>query len=84
MMGWPCRPIGKTIALPPAQALSIGAFIDLDEDRDRQLSTSYKGPEDFFSRRAGAIQTFLHGHEAINPAPSAHTTACVREVTSNL
>ena len=33
LMGWPCRVIGEPVALPPAQAVSIAALIDLDEFR---------------------------------------------------
>ncbi|MBX3303543.1 MAG: GNAT family N-acetyltransferase [Nitrospira sp.] len=32
-MGWPCRPIGEPVALPPAEVLSIGGLLDLDEFR---------------------------------------------------
>lgn len=32
-MGWPCRPIGEPVALPPADVLSIGGLLDLDEFR---------------------------------------------------
>jgi acyl homoserine lactone synthase len=34
-MGWPCRPIGAPVALPPAEVASIGALLDLDEFRCR-------------------------------------------------
>jgi acyl homoserine lactone synthase len=30
LMGWPCQPIGEPVALPPAQAVSIAALIDLE------------------------------------------------------
>jgi acyl homoserine lactone synthase len=30
LMGWPCQTIGHPVALPPAQAVSIAALIDLD------------------------------------------------------
>ncbi|HEU4683847.1 MAG TPA: acyl-homoserine-lactone synthase [Nitrospira sp.] len=33
LMGWPCEAIGEPVALPPAQAVSIAALIDLDEFR---------------------------------------------------
>jgi len=32
-MGWPCRAIGEPVALPPADVLSIGGLLDLDEFR---------------------------------------------------
>lgn len=32
-MGWPCRPIGEPVGLPPAEVLSIGGLLDLDEFR---------------------------------------------------
>ncbi len=32
-MGWPCRAIGEPVALPPAEVLSIGGLLDLDEFR---------------------------------------------------
>ena len=32
-MGWPCRPIGEPVALPPAHVFSIGGLLDLDEFR---------------------------------------------------
>lgn len=32
-MGWPCRAIGKPVALPPAEVLSIGGLLDLNEFR---------------------------------------------------
>lgn len=37
-MGWPCRAIGEPLALPPAEVLSMGALLDLDEFRS-QAST---------------------------------------------
>jgi acyl homoserine lactone synthase len=33
LMGWPCQAIGEPVALPPAQAVSIAALIDLEEFR---------------------------------------------------
>jgi acyl homoserine lactone synthase len=42
LMGWPCRPIGEPVALPPAEVLSIAALIDLDEFR---MSGTSKRPE---------------------------------------
>ena len=33
LMGWPCQTIGKPVALPPAQVVSVAALIDLDEFR---------------------------------------------------
>ena len=30
-MGWPCRAIGEPVALPPAEVLSIGGLLDLNE-----------------------------------------------------
>lgn len=41
-MGWPCRAIGEAVALPPAQALSIGGLLDLDEFR-LQAETAHPG-----------------------------------------
>ncbi len=32
-MGWPCHAIGEPVALPPAEALSIAALLDLNEFR---------------------------------------------------
>lgn len=32
-MGWPCRAIGDPVALPPAEVLSIGGLLDLEEFR---------------------------------------------------
>lgn len=32
-MGWPCRPIGAPVSIPPAEVLSVGALLDLDEFR---------------------------------------------------
>ncbi|WHZ26945.1 MAG: hypothetical protein OJF51_001741 [Nitrospira sp.] len=32
-MGWPCRAIGEPVALPPAEVLSIGGLLDLNEFR---------------------------------------------------
>ncbi|WP_455389711.1 acyl-homoserine-lactone synthase [Petrachloros mirabilis] len=34
-MGWPCRPVGGPVALPPANILSIAAILDLEEFRDK-------------------------------------------------
>ena len=42
LMGWPCRPIGEPVALPPADVLSIAALIDLDEFRSNAMG---KRPE---------------------------------------
>ena len=33
-MGWPCHPIGEPVAIPPAEVLSIGALLDLQEFRE--------------------------------------------------
>jgi acyl homoserine lactone synthase len=33
LMGWPCQVIGEPVALPPAQAVSIAALIDLEAFR---------------------------------------------------
>lgn len=38
-MGWPCRPIGEPVALPPAHVLSIGGLLDLNEFRLQAEST---------------------------------------------
>jgi N-acyl-L-homoserine lactone synthetase len=32
-IGWPCHAIGDPVALPPAEVLSVGALLDLDEFR---------------------------------------------------
>ena len=32
-IGWPCHAIGAPVALPPADVLSVGALLDLDEFR---------------------------------------------------
>lgn len=32
-MGWPCQPIGKPVAIPPAEVYSIGGLLDLEEFR---------------------------------------------------
>lgn len=34
-MGWPCQAIGEPVALPPAEVLSIGGLLDLNEFRFR-------------------------------------------------
>lgn len=34
-MGWPCHAIGESVALPPAEVLSIGGLLDLDEFRSQ-------------------------------------------------
>lgn len=34
-MGWPCHAIGDPVALPPAEVLSIGGLLDLDEFRSQ-------------------------------------------------
>lgn len=34
-MGWPCHAIGEPVALPPAEVLSIGGLLDLDEFRSQ-------------------------------------------------
>lgn len=36
-MGWPCRALGEPVALPPAEVLSIGGLLDLDEFRSEAL-----------------------------------------------
>jgi acyl homoserine lactone synthase len=41
-IGWPCHAIGAPVALPPADVLSIGALLDLDEFRS---DAAYKRPE---------------------------------------
>lgn len=33
-MGWPCHAVGEPVALPPAEALSIAALLDLNEFRE--------------------------------------------------
>jgi acyl homoserine lactone synthase len=33
LMGWPCQPVGTPVALPPAQAVSVAALIDLEAFR---------------------------------------------------
>lgn len=42
LMGWPCQPLGTPIALPPAQAVSVAALIDLEAFR---LNAAVKRPE---------------------------------------
>ena len=37
-IGWPCHAIGASVALPPADVLSVGALLDLDEFRSAALS----------------------------------------------
>ncbi len=37
-IGWPCHAIGAPVALPPANALSVGALLDLDEFRSTAAS----------------------------------------------
>lgn len=32
-IGWPCRAIGAPVVIPPADVLSVGALLDLDEFR---------------------------------------------------
>jgi acyl homoserine lactone synthase len=41
-IGWPCHAIGAPVALPPADVLSVGALLDLDEFRS---VTASKRPE---------------------------------------
>jgi N-acyl-L-homoserine lactone synthetase len=41
-IGWPCAAIGAPVALPPANVLSVGALLDLDEFRSAAAS---KRPE---------------------------------------
>lgn len=41
-IGWPCHAIGAPVALPPADVLSVGALLDLDEFRSDALA---KRPE---------------------------------------
>ena len=41
-IGWPCYAIGAPVALPPADVLSVGALLDLDEFRSAAAS---KRPE---------------------------------------
>lgn len=41
-IGWPCHAIGDPVALPPADVLSVGALLDLDEFRSVAVS---KRPE---------------------------------------
>ena len=36
-MGWPCHAIGAPVALPPAEVLSIGGLLDLEEFRHQAL-----------------------------------------------
>lgn len=38
-IGWPCHAIGSPVALPPADVLSVGALLDLDEFRSAAAST---------------------------------------------
>jgi len=38
-IGWPCHAIGAPVALPPADVLSVGALLDLDEFRSVAAST---------------------------------------------
>lgn len=37
-IGWPCHAIGAPVALPPADVLSVGALLDLDEFRSTAAS----------------------------------------------
>lgn len=37
-IGWPCHEIGAPVALPPADVLSVGALLDLDEFRSAAAS----------------------------------------------
>jgi len=41
-IGWPCHAIGAPVALPPADVLSVGALLDLDEFRSEAMA---KRPE---------------------------------------
>ncbi|MEP6932869.1 MAG: GNAT family N-acetyltransferase [Nitrospirota bacterium] len=41
-IGWPCHAIGAPVALPPADVLSVGALLDLDEFRSDAVA---KRPE---------------------------------------
>ncbi|MDF0650596.1 MAG: hypothetical protein CV081_00070 [Nitrospira sp. LK265] len=47
-MGWPCRPIGEPVALPPAEVLSIGGLLDLEEFR-LQASTCHPSMLDWLT-----------------------------------
>lgn len=47
-MGWPCHAIGEPVALPPAEVLSIGGLLDLDEFRS-QASTCRQGMLDWLT-----------------------------------
>ncbi|SLM47782.1 N-acyl-L-homoserine lactone synthase [Nitrospira japonica] len=42
LMGWPCQSLGAPVSLPPAQAVSVAALIDLETFR---LNASAKRPE---------------------------------------
>lgn len=50
-MGWPCHAIGEPVALPPAEVLSIGGLLDLDEFRS-QASTCRPGMLDWLTTTA--------------------------------
>jgi N-acyl-L-homoserine lactone synthetase len=47
-MGWPCHAIGEPVALPPAEVLSIGGLLDLEEFR-LQASTCRPGMLDWLT-----------------------------------
>jgi len=42
LMGWPCQTLGTPVSLPPAQAVSVAALIDLEAFR---LNVGVKRPE---------------------------------------
>ncbi|MDR4463403.1 MAG: GNAT family N-acetyltransferase [Nitrospira sp.] len=63
-MGWPCRPIGEAVALPPAEVLSIGGLLDLDEFR-AQATTCRPAMLDWLNTTTPACETALHLHRAM-------------------
>lgn len=63
-MGWPCRPIGEPVALPPAEVLSIGGLLDLDEFRS-QAATCRPAMLDWLTTTAPALEMEPHQHRAV-------------------
>jgi N-acyl-L-homoserine lactone synthetase len=53
-MGWPCHAIGEPVALPPAEVLSIGGLLDLDEFR-LQASTCRPSMLDWLTTTTPAL-----------------------------
>lgn len=73
-IGWPCRPIGEPVAIPPAEVLSIGGLLDLDEFR-AQASILRPAMLEWLTSTAHAPWSASHGpatpEEGTDPATVA-------------